>query len=43
LIDTLLSAVQTAVNAAEKAHKEIYYQEREQRTQAFAALADRLG
>jgi TnpA family transposase len=43
LIDTLLSAVQTAVNTAEKAHKESYYQEREQRTQSFAALADRLG
>lgn len=43
LIDTLLNAVQAAVNAAQKAHKETYYQEREQRHQAFATLADRLG
>ena len=43
LIDTLLISVQAAVNTAEKAHKEAYYQERGQRTQSFAALADRLG
>jgi TnpA family transposase len=43
LADTLLSAVQSAVNAAEKAHKESYYQERERRAESFAALADRLG
>jgi hypothetical protein len=42
LIDTLLISVQAAVNTAEKAHKEAYYQERGQRTQSFAALADRL-
>jgi hypothetical protein len=43
LIDTLLSAVQAALNAAQKEHKEVYYQEREQRSQSFAVLADRLG
>lgn len=43
LMDTLLLAVQAAVNAAEKAHKETYYQERGQRTESFAALADQLG
>ena len=42
LIDTLLISVQAAVNTAEKAHQEAYYQERGQRTQSFAALADRL-
>lgn len=40
--DTLLSAVQSAVNAAEKAHKDRYYQEREQRAESFATLANRL-
>jgi flagellar biosynthesis chaperone FliJ len=43
LIDTLLNAVQAAVNAAQKEHKETYYQEREQRNQSFTTLADRLG
>jgi TnpA family transposase len=43
LIDTLLSAVQAAVNAVEKEQKEVYFQEREQRNQSFSALADRLG
>ncbi len=39
LIDTLLSAVQATVNAAEKGHKESYYQEREGRKQSFIKLA----
>ena len=43
LADTLLSAVQSAVNAAEKAHKDSYYQAREQRAESLAARADRLG
>ncbi len=43
LIDTLLLATQSAVNAAEKAHKEAYYQERGHRIESFAALADQLG
>ena len=43
LIDTLLIAVQSAINIAEKAHKESYYQEREQREQKFFTLADGLG
>ena len=43
LIDTLLFTVQSAINIAEKEHKESYYQEREQREQKFIALADRLG
>jgi hypothetical protein len=43
MIDTLLSVVQSAVNVAEKEHKESYYQEREQREQKFFTLADRLG
>lgn len=43
VMDTLLLAAQAAVNAAEKAHKETYYQERGQRTESFAALADQLG
>jgi TnpA family transposase len=40
LIDTLLSAVQTAVNGSEKEQKEVYFREREQRNQSFAALVD---
>jgi hypothetical protein len=43
LIDTLLFAVQSSLNIAEKAHKESYYQDREQREQKFFTLADRLG
>ena len=43
LIDTLLLATQAAVNAAEKAHKEAYYQERGHRIESFAELADQLG
>ena len=43
LIDTLLLAVQSAINIAEKEHKEAYYQEREAREQKFFTLADRLG
>ncbi len=43
LIDTLLLAVQSALNIAEKEHKESYFQEREQRDQQFSSLADRLG
>jgi TnpA family transposase len=42
LIDTLLSAVQAAVNGVEKAEKEAYFQEREQRSQSLSALADHL-
>jgi len=42
LIDTLLSAVQAAVNGTEKAEKEAYFQEREQRSQSLSALADKL-
>jgi TnpA family transposase len=40
LIDTLLSAVQAAVNAAEKEQKEVYFQERDQRNQSFATLVE---
>lgn len=40
LIDTLLSAVQTAVNTAEKEQKEVYFREREQRNQSFATLVE---
>ena len=43
LIDILLFTVQSARNIAEKAHKESYYQDREQREQKFFTLADRLG
>ncbi|MGZ3241553.1 MAG: DUF4158 domain-containing protein, partial [Burkholderiaceae bacterium] len=43
LIDTLLFTVQSAINIADKAHKESYYQEREQREQKFFTLADQLG
>jgi TnpA family transposase len=42
LIDILLSAVQAAVNASEKEHKEAYFQERERRNQSFSALIDQL-
>jgi Domain of unknown function (DUF4158)/Resolvase, N terminal domain/Tn3 transposase DDE domain len=42
LIDTLLGAVQAAINAAEKEQKEVYFQGREQRNQSVSALADRL-
>jgi TnpA family transposase len=42
LIDALLSAVQAAINAAEKEQKEVYFQEREQRNQSFSALVDEL-
>lgn len=41
LIDTVLSAVQAAVNAAEKDQKEAYFKERDQRNQSFAALVER--
>ncbi len=40
LIDTLLSAVQSAVNAAEKEQKEVYFRERDQRNQSFATLVE---
>lgn len=43
LIDTLLFAVQSSLNIAEKAHKESYYQDREHREEKFFILADRLG
>ena len=43
LIDTLLFSVQSAINIADKEHKESYYQDREQREQKFFSLADRLG
>jgi len=42
LIDTLLSAVQAAVNAVQKEEKEIYFREREQRSQSFSVLVDQL-
>ncbi|MGA9391860.1 MAG: Tn3 family transposase [Candidatus Sulfotelmatobacter sp.] len=42
LIDTLLSAVQAAINAVDKEQKEVYFREREQRNQSFAALVDQL-
>ncbi|ODN41582.1 hypothetical protein [Piscirickettsia litoralis] len=42
LIDTLLSAVQSAVNAAEREQKEVYFKEREQRNQSFTILVDQL-
>jgi len=42
LIDTLLSAVQAAVNNAVKTQKEAYFQEREQRSQYLSGLADKL-
>lgn len=41
LIDTMLSAVQAAINAAEKDQKEAYFKERDQRNQSFAALVER--
>ena len=40
LIDTLLSAVQAAVNAAEKEQKEVYFRERDERNQSFATLVE---
>ena len=40
LIDTLLSAVQAAVNAAEKEQKEVYFRERDQRNKSFATLVE---
>jgi TnpA family transposase len=43
LIDTFLFSVQSAINIADKTHKETYYQEREQREQKFFTLADQLG
>jgi len=42
LIDTLLAAVQAAINAAGKEHKEVYYQGRELRSRSFAKLATSL-
>jgi len=42
LIDTMLLAVQAAINGAEKDQKEVYFEERNQRTQSFSALADQL-
>ena len=43
LIDTLLSAVQAAVNAAEKEQKDVYFRERDQRNQSFATLVEQFG
>ncbi len=40
LIDTLLSAVQAAVNAAEKEQKEVYFRERDERNQSFSTLVE---
>jgi len=40
LIDALLSAVQAAVNAAEKEQKEVYFRERDQRNQSFVTLVE---
>ncbi len=42
LIDVLLLAVQSAINATTKGHKEIYYQERENRNQSMSQLVDGL-
>jgi len=42
LIDTLLSAVQEALNATEKEHKESYYQERERRDRSVSEFIDGL-
>lgn len=42
LIDTLLAAVQSAINAATKEHKEAYYQGRDVRKRSFAKLATTL-
>ena len=42
LIDTLLLAVQAAINATEREHKESYFQEREGRKQSFIKLATTL-
>ena len=42
LINTMLVAVQAAINGAEKDQKETYFEEREQRTRSFSALADQL-
>jgi hypothetical protein len=42
LIDTLLSAVQAALNATEKEHKESYYQERERRDRSVSEFIDGL-
>jgi len=39
----MLIAVQAAVNAAEKEQKEVYFREREQRNQSFAALVEQFG
>jgi hypothetical protein len=40
LIDTLLNAVQTAINVAEKEHKNTYFQERDLRHQSFCTLIE---
>jgi hypothetical protein len=40
LIDALLSAVQAAVNAAEKEQKEVYFRERDRRNQSFVTLVE---
>ena len=42
LIDTLLLAVQAARNASNKNHKEIYYQERDERNKSVTLLAEGL-
>ncbi len=42
LIDTLLSAVQAAINAAESDQKDVYFKEREQRSLSLSALVDGL-
>jgi TnpA family transposase len=42
LIDVLLLAVQSAINATTNEHKEIYYQERENRNQSMSQLVDGL-
>ena len=41
LIDTLLIAVQASINAVEKAQKEAYFKERDQRSQSFSTLVER--
>ena len=43
LIDTLLSSVQTTINATVREHKENYYQEREGRQRSLSVLIEGLG
>ena len=42
LVDTMLGAVRSAGNAAEKEHRDSYFQERERRSHSLSALVDKL-